>query len=112
MGIHAACEVLSWFELETRIPLHGVSLCDCLEPIIDDFIRPECCKRQSNVYLKQKRKSVRHQIGSMTDVGKQETKKKLLGRGGTGTGLSLHEKDLYRQEMNTQILEGGGSNGR
>ena len=49
--IHATCEVLSWFILETRIPLNYVSLCDCLEPIIDDFIRPECRKRQSNFYI-------------------------------------------------------------
>jgi hypothetical protein len=39
------------FILETRIPLNYVSLCDCLEPIIDDFIRPECRKRQSNFYI-------------------------------------------------------------
>ena len=49
--IHAACEVLSCFKLEARIPLNYVLLCDCLEPIIDDFIRPECCKRQSNFYI-------------------------------------------------------------
>ena len=49
--IHATCEVLSWFILETRIPLNYMSLCDCLEPIIDDFIRPECRKRQSNFYI-------------------------------------------------------------
>ena len=49
--IHAACGVLSCFKLEARIPLNYVLLCDCLEPIIDDFIRPECCKRQSNFYI-------------------------------------------------------------
>ena len=49
--VHAACGVLSCFKLEARIPLNYVLLCDCLEPIIDDFIRPECCKRQSNFYI-------------------------------------------------------------